>query len=314
MEEDYKINSLNFSKTKQDNHNDFHLKLKAYDLTEIKDYKNKRYAKDKILLNSNNLKYNRLNNEREKNIENLRLNFIKDLIRKPENMLYDGYLCMRKKPTINYLLKKTKGKENTKLLEENILFKHPYPLINYLSNRKVPNKSKQLITNILSSEFNELSIEQRKEMKYKPSKSLVKNTKIEYPSIKNISIKKENNNTKPFVKTEGNFSFSIISKHKKPNLEIETKNSFKDVNLNRYLNCNMFTKDNSFNRRCKTLINLKKLKSYDNNKLKEHSTMTDNISYLRKTSNKNFNIKNINHILKDISLLKYKNHLMSLNN
>ena len=63
------------------------------------------------------------------------------------------------------------------------------------------------------------------------------------------------------------------------------------------------------------MINLKKFKSYDNNiNLKEHSTMTDNISYLRKTSNKKFNIKNINHILKDISLLKYKNHIMSLNN
>ena len=36
-------------------------------------------------------------------------------------------------------------KENKKLLEENILFKCPYPLIKYLSNRKVKNKSRQLI-------------------------------------------------------------------------------------------------------------------------------------------------------------------------
>jgi hypothetical protein len=144
-------------------------------------------------------------------------------------------------------------------------------------------------------------------MKYKSGKSFVKDSKVKYPKIKSISIKKENNNPKTFLKTEGNFSFSIISRHRNPKLNINTKNNCKDVNLNRYLNCNMFTKDNSFNRRCKTLINLKKLKSYDNNKLKEHSTMTDNISYLRKTSNKNFNIKNINHILKDISLLKYKN-------
>ena len=315
MEEDYKINSLNFPRTKQDNHNNFYLNLKAYDLTEIKDYKNKRYFMDKNFLNPNNLKNNLINNEKEKNRENLRISFIKGLIRKPENMLYDGYLCLRKKPTINYLLKKTKTRENKKLLEENILFKHPYPLINYLSNRKVPNKSKKLITDILSSEFNDLSIEQKKGMKYKSDKSFVKDSKVKYPKIKSISIKKENYNPKTFLKTEGNFSFSIISKHRNPKLNINTKNSCKDVNLNRYLNCTTFPKDNSINKTSKTMINLKKFKSYDNNiNLKEHSTMTDNISYLRKTSNKKFYIKNINHILKDISLLKYKNHIMSLNN
>ena len=152
-------------------------------------------------------------------------------------------------------------------------------------------------------------------MKYKSGKSFVKDSKVKYPKIKSISIKKQNNNPKTFLKTEGNFSFSIISKHRNPKLNINTKNSCKDVNLNRYLNCTTFPKDNSINKTSKTMINLKKFKSYDNNiNLKEHSTMTDNISYLRKTSNKKFNIKNINHILKDISLLKYKNHIMSLNN
>ena len=82
------------------------------------------------------------------------MNFIKSLIKKPDEILYDGYLCNRKKPSINYLLNKTKTKENSKFLEENILFKKPYPLIRYLSNRKIPNKSRQLITDILSAELN----------------------------------------------------------------------------------------------------------------------------------------------------------------
>ena len=282
MEEELKNNYFNTKNSIKDNSYNIYPKLKSYGLTEINGYKNKSNFKGKNLLLSNIFSNNKIGANRHKKKEKSKIYFIKSLIRKQDDKLYDGYLCMRKKPTINYLLNKSKTQEEKKLLEDNILFQNPYPLIKCLSNRKIPNKSNQLLTGILSSEFNDLSIEQKKEMLYKPKKHIIKFDNIEYPTIKSISNDKTYNNFRYIIQDERNFSISTTSKRKNPNLKI---------------NCN-----------------LKKFHSFYNNiKLKEHSTMTVNRAFLKKNFNNKFITSNMKQIIKDISRLKYNKHLMSIN-
>ena len=321
FEEEFKFNDINFPKLNQDNSDELFSNLKSYDITEIKAYKNRKNIKDKLLSKQKEILNDEINNC-HKTAEKPRMSFIKSLIKEPEKIFFDGYLRKRKKPTINYLLKKTNTKENKKLLEENMLFKNPYPLIKYLSNRKMPNKSRQLITDILSAELNKLSIEQKMEMKYKPAKSLIKLTKVKYPKIKiNQSLQEYNNYSlnNPYLKTHANFSVSIMSKKNNPNIVYDIKHSLKNINLNKMLNRTYFSKKiSNVNRRTIFIKNNNNLNDFkenynNNNKFIEHTTMTDNISYIRKSLNKKLEIKDLKHIVKDISILKYNNHIMPLN-
>ena len=277
--------------------------LKSYDITEIKAYKIKKNIKEKLLSKQKDILNDEINNC-HKTEEKPRMSFIKSLIKEPEKIFFDGYLRKRKKPAINYLLKKVNTKENKKLLEENMLFKNPYPLIKYLSNRKMQNKSRQLITDILSAELNKLSVEQKMEMKYKPSKSLIKLTKVKYPRIKiNQSLQEYNNSSKhQYLKTHANFSVSIMSKQNNPNIVYDIKHNLKNINLNKMLNRICFSKKISdVNRRTIFIKNNNNLndfeENYYNNKYIEHTTMTDNISNIRKSLNKKFEIKDLKHIV-----------------
>jgi len=277
--------------------------LKSYDITEIKAYKIKKNIKEKLLSKQKDILNDEINNC-HKTEEKPRMSFIKSLIKEPEKIFFDEYLRKRKKPAINYLLKKVNTKENKKLLEENMLFKNPYPLIKYLSNRKMQNKSRQLITDILSAELNKLSVEQKMEMKYKPSKSLIKLTKVKYPRIKiNQSLQEYNNSSKhQYLKTHANFSVSIMSKQNNPNIVYDIKHNLKNINLNKMLNRICFSKKISdVNRRTIFIKNNNNLndfeENYYNNKYIEHTTMTDNISNIRKSLNKKFEIKDLKHIV-----------------
>lgn len=317
MDDQFQINNLIFKKTKKDNSNEISSQLKSYMLTEINDYNNKSIVKTKNLLIPTKIINNQFANDESKKEEKLNINFIKSLIKKPEALIYDGYICKRKKPTINYLLNKSKSRDNKKILEENTLFKYPYPLLKNISNRKVKNKSRQLITAILGAQFNDLSVEQKKEMQYRPNKSLIKLSKMEYPKIKkikNISKNITSNNSRDFTKKQQSLSISIISKHKKPIFKNINKHNVKELTLNRFLN-NYSTDNKLSDKKRKILIyDLKKLRLYNNNiKLKEHATMTDNISFLRKTEQKKYEHITMNNILKDISLLKLNKHIMPIN-
>ena len=309
MRDEIKNNNLLFEKNKKDNSHDTYSQSKSYILTEINNYNNKNFSKTKNILIPTKLINNRFNNYNSKNCKTLNIKFIKSLITKPEAIPFDGYLCKRKKPTINYLLNKTKVKENKKLLEENILFKCPYPLIKYLSNRKVKNKSRQLITDILRAKFNDLSIKQKKEMQYKPTKSLIKLSKNKYPKINNLSQKKTYNNSK----IDESFTLST-SKIKNQFIKIKNKHYVKKLNLNSFLN--NYSTDNKLSDESRKLIiyNIKKLRTYNNNiKYKEHKAITNNISFLRETETQKYENVTMNHILKDISLLKFNNHIMPIN-
>ena len=309
MRDEIKNNNLLFEKNKKDNSHDTYSQSKSYILTEINNYNNKSFSKTKNILIPTKLINNRFDNYNSKNCKTLNIKFIKSLITKPEAIPFDGYLCKRKKPTINYLLNKTKVKENKKLLEENILFKCPYPLIKYLSNRKVKNKSRQLITDILRAKFNDLSIKQKKEMQYKPIKSLIKLSKNKYPKINNLSQNKTYNNSK----IDESFTLST-SKIKNQFIKIKNKHYVKKLNLNSFLN--NYSTDNKLSDESRKLIiyNIKKLRTYNNNiKYKEHKAITNNISFLRETETQKYENVTMNHILKDISLLKFNNHIMPIN-
>ena len=309
MRDEIQNNNLLFEKNKKDNSHDTYSQSKSYILTEINNYNNKSFSKTKNILIPTKLINNRFDNYNSKNCKTLNIKFIKSLITKPEAIPFDGYLCKRKKPTINYLLNKTKVKENKKLLEENILFKCPYPLIKYLSNRKVKNKSRQLITDILRAKFNDLSIKQKKEMQYKPNKSLIKLSKNKYPKINNLSQNKTYNNSK----IDESFTLST-SKIKNQFIKIKNKHYVKKLNLNSFLN--NYSTDNKLSDESRKLIiyNIKKLRTYNNNiKYKEHKAITNNISFLRETETQKYENVTMNHILKDISLLKFNNHIMPIN-
>ena len=309
MRDEIQNNNLLFEKNKKDNSHDTYSQSKSYILTEINNYNNKSFSKTKNILIPTKLINNRFDNYNSKNCKTLNIKFIKSLITKPDAIPFDGYLCKRKKPTINYLLNKTKVKENKKLLEENILFKCPYPLIKYLSNRKVKNKSRQLITDILRAKFNDLSIKQKKEMQYKPTKSLIKLSKNKYPKINNLSQNKTYNNSK----IDESFTLST-SKIKNQFIKIKNKHYVKKLNLNSFLN--NYSTDNKLSDESRKLIiyNIKKLRTYNNNiKYKEHKAITNNISFLRETETQKYENVTMNHILKDISLLKFNNHIMPIN-
>ena len=309
MRDEIQNNNLLFEKNKKDNSHDTYSQSKSYILTEINNYNNKSFSKTKNILIPTKLINNRFDNYNSKNCKTLNIKFIKSLITKPEAIPFDGYLCKRKKPTINYLLNKTKVKENKKLLEENILFKCPYPLIKYLSNRKVKNKSRQLITDILRAKFNDLSIKQKKEMQYKTTKSLIKLSKNKYPKINNLSQNKTYNNSK----IDESFTLST-SKIKNQFIKIKNKHYVKKLNLNSFLN--NYSTDNKLSDESRKLIiyNIKKLRTYNNNiKYKEHKAITNNISFLRETETQKYENVTMNHILKDISLLKFNNHIMPIN-
>ena len=166
MDENSLINNLNSSNNNTSSSNGNLKKINSYNITGINDFNNKNELQSNDILSlDNNPKYNYITETPKPMLtepyeKNEKLVFISNLIKKPEDQkIYDGYACFRKKPNINYLLRKFDKRENKVKFEEQKLCKKPYPLIKFLSNRKSPNHSKHLITNMLSAEFNELSIQ-----------------------------------------------------------------------------------------------------------------------------------------------------------
>ena len=316
------IINLKIDNSKSANKNDFFKKINPYNITGINDYKNQNKYHNKINLiplYSNSIISNRLpslpNEDLFQNEKEQKLSFIKNLIKKPKDKPYDGYASFRKKPTINFLLKKFEIKENFKIFEENKLCKIPYPLIKFISNRKSPNQSKELITDILSAELNDLSASQKNDIKYKNYKKPIKIRKLKLAERFNNSnfsqrIKYYSNNSNFNNKKDFDFPFLEKNNHKRQrNKKIMNENSFNKDNYS----CLTTDKPNPcYNDR---RIKKKLIKSYcgDYMNLTEHSTLKNNISILKNDVAKKLKYKNtkFNDILKDISLLKAKNHIMA---
>jgi hypothetical protein len=97
----------------------------------------------------------------EKSAEKKRMEHIKKLLNiSANNFTYDGYAVKRKKNSFYELIGKVGGKENRKSIENNHLFKIPFPLLQFLSNRKIYNNSSSLIINLLNNDISKLLKEQ----------------------------------------------------------------------------------------------------------------------------------------------------------
>ena len=114
---------------------------------------------------------------------------------------------------------------------------------------------------MLRARFNVLSIEQKKEMQYKPTKSLIKLSKNIYPKINNLSQNIKYNNSK----TDENISLSA-SKIRNQFIKFKNRHYVTKLNLNNFLN--NYSTDNKLSDKERKLIiyNIKKMKTYNNNK------------------------------------------------
>ena len=312
------IINLKTNNSKSANKDYFFKKINTYNITGINDYNN--HEKIKLLpLYSNSIISNKIqslpNVDFSLNENDEKLSFIKSLIKKPKDKPYDGYASFRKKPTINFLLKKFEIKENLKIFEQNKLCKIPYPLIKFISNRKSPNKSKELITDILSAELNDLSASQKNDIKYKSYKKPIKIRKLKLSERINNSnfsqrIKYYSNNSNFNNKKDLDFPFLEKNNHKRQrNKKIMIENS---LNKDNYSNLTADKSNICYNNR---RIKKKLINSYcgDYMNLTEHSTLKNNIAILKDDVAKKlkYKNKNFNDILKDISILKANNHIMA---
>ena len=91
---------------------------------------------NKLFLTQNNSQNNNLENSINKNKR--KINYIINLLNPAiYDDIFDGYAVTRKKYSFEELIKKVGQKEKKECLEKNKLFKNPYPLIKFLSNRKL---------------------------------------------------------------------------------------------------------------------------------------------------------------------------------
>lgn len=313
MEDHSLINYLNTSNNNSTSPNETYKKINTYNITGINDINTKKEISSKDDTSKFNYITETPDSRRETpelNEKNEKLKLIRSFIKKPDDQKpYDGYACFRKKPTINYLLRKFDKKDNKIIFEKHKLCKKPYPLIKFLSNRKSPNHSKHLITDMLSAEFNELSVQQRNDIKYKNYRKPINYSKIEYPEINNrINVIKKINFSEKKNKNENNkIEFPLLNRYTEEKF-LSKDNSISKVN---WPNKNVYS--------CLTIrpvYNDRKIKkslmnSYcgiDNN-LTEHNTVMNNISILKNEVTKKLHSK-YDDILKDISILKSNNHIM----
>ena len=211
----------------------------------ISPIKNKNKNKNKEKLNKTEkintkeqnifLTQNNLSRSLEKIYKNKnKIKFIKKLLTPTiKTYIFDGYAVNRKKFSFRELINKVSKKEKKEMFEKNILFKSPYPLIKFLSNRKLYNNSSSLITELLDYDSSKLTKEQL----------LTINKKDENRTFTNISRIKNINSNKNNNKYQHNFSNSYNHLDKK-NLffnYIKDKNSKKinlkkNIRLHDYLN------------------------------------------------------------------------------
>lgn len=312
MEDYSSINYLNTSNNNSSSPNESYKKINTYNITGINDINTKKEisTKDdtsKFTYITETPNTGREISEPNEKIDKLKL--IRSFIKKPEDQMpYDGYACFRKRPTINYLLKKFEKKDNKIIFEEHKLCKKPYPLIKFLSNRKSPNHSKHLITDMLSAEFRDLSIQQKNDIKYKNYKKPINLSKIEYPEIKSkINIIRKINFSEKKNKNENNkIEFPLLNRYTEEKF-LSKDNSTKNWENRNIYSCLTIRPVYNDRKIKKSLIN-----SYcglDNN-LTEHNTVMNNISILKNEVTRKLH-SNYDDILKDISILKSNNHIMA---
>ena len=276
--------------------------------------------------NTKNLKNKIINNEMNDKIELIK-NMIKShSIKQP----YDGYAIKSKKFTIDYLLQKSIEKENKAIFEKNNLCKANYPLIKFLSNRRMKNKTKKLLLQMLNTEYGELTKEEKNTIKYEGYKrkfanenniNINRNILTKKHSQKNFRIPKLNQEKNHFS-LKRNDLYSFFKNHKiKEKINLTHNNfwnfSLKNKNFDRNINELMIYNNN----RPETERAYPNLGFGETVRLDYHEAIKKNNSILlnriirKKYMNPKGNETDYinNEIINDISKLKSNNKIMYLN-
>ena len=274
--------------------------------------------------NTKILKNKIINNEMNDKIELIK-NMIKNhSIKQP----YDGYAIKSKKFTIEYLLQKSIEKENKAIFEKNNLCKTNYPLIKFLSNRKMKNRTKKLLLQMLNTEYGELTKEERNTIKYESYKrkfvndnNINKNTLTKKYSQKNLRIPKLKQDKNHFNLKRNDLN-SFFKNHKIKEKINLTHNNFWNFNLkNKIYDNNINDLMIYNNNRPETERAYPNLGFGETVKLDYHEAIKKNNNILlnriirKKYMNPKGNETNYinNEIINDISKLKSNNKIMYLN-
>ena len=173
------------------------------------------------------------------NIEmNDKIELIKNMIKNNSiKQPYDGYAIKRKKFTIEYLLQKSIEKENKAIFEKNNLCKANYPLIKFLSNRRMKNRTKKFLLQMLNTDYGELTKEEKNTIKYESYKrkyvndnKINKNILTKKYSQKNLRIPKLKQDKNHF-NLKRNDLYSFFKNHKIKEKINLTHNNFWNFSL-----------------------------------------------------------------------------------
>ena len=183
--------------------------------------------------NTKILKNKIINNEMNDKIELIKKMIKNNSIKQP----YDGYAIKRKKFTIEYLLQKSIEKENKAIFEKNNLCKTNYPLIKFLSNRRMKNRTKKFLLQMLNTDYGELTKEEKNTIKYESYKrkyvndnKINKNILTKKYSQKNLRIPKLKQDKNHF-NLKRNDLYSFFKNHKIKEKINLTHNNFWNFSL-----------------------------------------------------------------------------------
>ena len=255
-----------------------------------------------------------------------KINLVKNILNKPLiKPQYDGYAVLRKKFTIEYLLQKSLEKEEKTIFEENKLCKNNYPLIKFLSNRKIQNNSNNLLFQTLNIDNNDLTIFEKKEIKNLISNSNLRKNRTnlsmnEKKSQKELNTTKLNQSNLFYFQKRNDINnyININEERKKLNLT-QSGNEYFNINKNFERNLKDLVLFNN-NNRADTQRIYPVLGYGETIRLDNHdANRKNNDILLNRNIRKNMNYKNNrkdfinNDIIKDVSKLKLNNKIMNLN-
>ena len=224
-----------FNKKRNDKNNDLSLFKRFIEKKNKTSLIKRKFRKKILFVTQNNSQTNF-----EKSAEKKRMEHIKKLLDiSTNNYTYDGYAVKRKKYSFYELIGKVGVKENRKSIENNHLFKIPFPLLQFLSNRKIYNNSSSLIINLLNNDISKLLKEQIRIISESHDDNIFINKSLnennlnrthKYFSLKN----KKKNKLFNINKNRELFHFTRINKHTIPETN-KTRNR-NNLNLfNRYM-------------------------------------------------------------------------------
>jgi hypothetical protein len=261
---------------------------------------------------------------------NEKIDLIRKMINKPPQIQpYDGFAIQGNKCTIESLLQKSFEQEKKAIFEKNKLCKNNYPLIKFLSNRKNMNNTKQLMVEILSTEYRELTKAQINTIKYENykrkslneifNKSIAKNRYLsEMPKLNMSKQHITNMSNKLFNychfsnDNEEKETLYLTQRSKKTRYKNKSHKGFK-INLKSLVNCN---NNRPETRRIYSYLGSGETVSLDNHKacLENNNILLNRIirkKYLKLNNDEPDYIAN--EIINDISKLKLNNKVMPLN-